>query len=237
MVLALVLGGGCATPESAVRMTFVMHSSHPDPELSFFVSDMVLVTGDTAASVRLDAGSPWQGDATALVSFIGPGNRTVTGRVAADEYDAVEFQLGVPFGRNHSNPLAAVAPLNVPSMFWTWQSGYKFLRVDLGNEWSFHLGSTGCVSSSAVRPPTQACRQPNLARIRLPVEAAKGIVVVDLDALHGDVDLGGVDNCMEAFADRPACRHLLVRLGLDADTGTCIEGCSGQRVFRLGNVE
>ena len=237
MTLTAVFAAGCATPGTAVRMTFEMHSSHPDAGLSFFVSSMVLVSGGSAVPVRFDAAGPWQDDATALVAFAGPENHTVTGRAAKDEYDAVEFLLGVPFERNHGNPLAAAPPLNVPSMFWTWQSGYKFLRVDLGNEWSFHLGSTGCMSASAVRPPAKACRQPNLARIRLPVEAAYGgIVLVDLDALHGDVDTGE-GNCMEAFADRPGCRRLLARLGLDADTGACTEGCSGQRVFRLGNVE
>ncbi len=215
-----------------------MRSSHPEPNISFFVSNMVLVSGDSEVPVRFDSAGPWQDGATALVSFTGPGGRTVTGRAAEGEYDAVVFRLGVPFEHNHGNPLAAAAPLNVPSMFWTWQSGYKFLRVDLGNEWSFHLGSTGCLSASAVRPPANACRQPNLARIRLPVEAAYGgIVLVDLDALHGDVEIAMAGNCMEAFAERPGCRRLLARLGLDADTGVCTEGCSGQSVFRLESVE
>lgn len=219
-------------------MTFVMQSSHPDPELSFFVSDMALIKGDMRTPVRFDATGPWQGAATALVSFLGSGNRTVTGRAAEDEYDAVEFRLGVPFERNHGNPLTAPSPLNLPSMFWTWQSGYKFLRVDLGNEWSFHLGSTGCVSASAVRPPVQACRRPNLARIRLPVRAAYGgSVLVDLDALHAEVDIAREGNCMDAFADRHACRRLLDRLGLDPDSGSCAEGCSGQVMFRLENFE
>ena len=104
-------------------------------------------------------------------------------------YQALEFDLGVPFERNHANPLTAPPPLNAASMFWTWQTGYKFLRLDLGTDWSFHLGSTGCVSESAVRPP-EACRQPNRATIRLPAAAAfDGVVAVDLDGLLAGIDI------------------------------------------------
>ncbi len=56
---------------------------------------------------------------------------------------------------NHANPAAALAPLNVGSMFWTWQLGYKFLRLDVRRQdsdtsaWSLHLGSEGCQSNAA----------------------------------------------------------------------------------------
>ena len=159
-------------------------------------------------------------------------NPAVTGRVASAIYQAVEFELGVPFEHNHANPLTAPPPLNVSSMFWTWQTGYKFLRLDLGNDWSFHLGSTGCVSASAVRPP-QACNRPNLATVRLPAAAAfQGVVVVDLDSLIAGLDVAAAENCVEAYGKREECRRLLAGLGIDAETGRCVSECGHQTLFR-----
>jgi uncharacterized repeat protein (TIGR04052 family) len=81
------------------------------------------------------------------------------------------FEVGVPFAINHQNPLHAKAPLNRSDMFWSWQLGYKFLRLDLvaddGQRWAMHLGSIGCDSSSAVRAPAAACAQPNLSGVQL----------------------------------------------------------------------
>ena len=215
---------------------FEVHSSHAvDPLLRFYVSDLTMLTTDGGAvPVRLDE-SPWQNDRTALVALGGPArNPVVSGRVATGRFEAIEFLLGIPHDRNHGDPLRAEPPLNVPSMFWTWQSGYKFLRLDIANDWSFHLGSTGCVSASAVRPPADPCRQPNAARIRLASAAPDtGTVVVDLEALLARVDIGADGNCIDSYAEREACRSLLTALGLEAGTGRCIADCDGQRVFRL----
>ena len=187
-----------------------------------------------AVPVSLDSTS-WQGDATAMVALGGAiENPVVTGEVEPGRYVGIEFLLGIPFDRNHGNPLAAAPPLNIPSMFWTWQSGYKFVRVDVANDWSFHLGSTGCVSASAVRPPDAPCRQPNAARIRLASDTpATGTIVLDLDALLAHIDPTVEDNCMEAYADRDACRGLLANLGMDPDTGLCLDGCESQTAFRF----
>lgn len=204
--------------------------------LQFFVSDLKMVYADGAAApVRLAVAPPYQDEKTALVSLAagdGPGNATIRGTVTRGDYVHMEFLLGIPFARNHGNPLDAEPPLDRPAMFWAWQSGHKFLRLDLGNAWSFHLGSTGCHSASAVRPPQRECRRPNLARIRLPASvAAGGRVDVDLGALLAAVDpiLGA--SCMGSYADDDACRRVLAELGLDAQTGRCIDDCRAQRVF------
>lgn len=213
-----------------------MHTTEAENALlRFYVSDLAAIDPQgRAAPVRLDANA-WQNDRTALVALGGnTENRVVSGRVEDGRFGAIEFLLGVPFERNHGNPLAAPPPLNVPSMFWTWQSGYKFVRLDIGNDWSFHLGSTGCVSASAVRPPGEPCRQPNGARIRLVNDApVVGTIAVDLDALLAHIDTTVEENCMAAYADHEACRRLLTNLGLDPDTGRCVDGCGAQAVFRF----
>ena len=231
-------------------------------QLGFYVSGLRMIDEQGAvAAVLLDT-TPTQstGDGVALVSWNGTcapnstadanraakaiphagatavNNPVVAGRVARARYHALEFELGVPFERNHANPLAAPAPLNVPSMFWTWQTGYKFLRLDIGTDWSFHLGSTGCISESAVRPP-EGCGQPNRVTIRLPAEAAfEGATVVDLDTLLADVDTASAASCVDDYGDLALCRRLLARLGIDADTGNCIGDCGSQVLFRYENA-
>ncbi len=263
-IVAITLLPGCGNPFAVpVRFEFqalptaVANCESRRGELRFYISDITMIDSSGAAvRVRLDDRSPWQDEGAALISLaVGcaespePGNRMISGSVARGRYAAMEFSLGVPFERNHLNPMRAAPPLNVPSMFWTWQTGYKFLRLDLGNAWSFHLGSTGCVSDSAMRPPRQPCRQPNVTRIRLPAEAVgSGTVLIDLDALLAGIDTTDAGNCVGAYRERRACRQLLGALGLDADTGRCVEsprpgsgrghpsqasGCAGQSVFRL----
>ena len=253
-IIANMLLLGCGNPlnvpvrfEFQTLPTVVADCESNRGELQFYISDLTMIDSSGAGvRVRLDDRHPWQNEGAALISLaVGcaespePGNRMVSGSVARGRYAAVEFSIGVPFERNHLNPMRAAPPLNVPSMFWTWQTGYKFLRLDLGNAWSFHLGSTGCVSDSAMRPPRQPCRQPNVTRIRLPAETAQGgNVLIDLDALLAGIDTTDADNCVGGYRERRACRQLLGALGLDADTGRCVEspqasGCAGQSVFRL----
>ena len=254
LALATTLAQGCGdTAYEPVRLEFRLESSHlacgagvVSGQLGFYVSGLRFVDAyGTTTPVSLDATSTQsQADGVALVGWAGSceqapdavaasmANPAVTGRVAGAMHQAVEFELGVPFEHNHANPLTAQPPLNLSSMFWTWQTGYKFLRLDLGNDWSFHLGSTGCVSASAVRPP-QACNRPNLATVRLPGAAAfQGVVVVDLDSLLAGLDVATAENCVEAYGKREECRRLLAGLGIDADTGHCDGDCGRQVFFR-----
>lgn len=248
LLLATVAATGCGNWNvEPVRLSFSLNSSLaagcngiPEPgQLRFYVSNLRMVeVNGAAAPVMLDAQPTQSQDAgIALVSWVGQcagaqDDPHISGKVARGDYAAVEFELGVPFERNHAHPLAAPPPLNVPSMFWTWQSGYKFLRLDVGTDWSFHLGSTGCVSPSAVRPP-ESCARPNRATIRLPAAVAwDGVVVVDLDALLAGIDPITAANCVDDYRAAPHCRHLLTRIGIDADNGQCDGGCGHQAFFR-----
>ena len=242
--LSAAVLSGCGAPPAAVELEF---RAQPDaavcgeiedlPDaLSFYVADIALIdAGGDAVPVRMHSKPPWQDERLALVALglgcgAGAANAAVSGTVPAGAYHALEFALGVPFARNHGNPLVAPPPLNIPAMFWVWQSGHKFLRLDAGNRWSFHLGSTGCVSPAAVRPPPASCRRPNLARVRLPWPGSGAIVVVDLGVLLED--FAAARNCVGSYHEDPACGRLLGALGLDAVSGQCIDGCAGQRVFR-----
>ncbi|WP_317931338.1 MbnP family copper-binding protein [Halioxenophilus sp. WMMB6] len=133
---------------------------------------------------------------------------------------SLHFTLGVPFQLNHQNPLQALAPLADSDMFWTWQLGYKFLRLDVSNlaakqHWALHLGSLGCQSSSAVRAPASPCRYPNRTEIQLDYFDPQKPIYLHLDRLFDANVLAGGENCMGDPESR-ACRPLFQALAADA---------------------
>ena len=125
----------------------------------------------------------------------------------------LSFMIGVPFELNHQNPLQQPAPLNRPDMFWSWQGGHKFVRLEMARadqHLSFHLGSTGCAAASKVRAPQTACAQPNTVAVSLPWQAGKHIVL-DLAQLLGD-DPDQKQSCTFHFGEEQACASLQQRL-------------------------
>lgn len=128
----------------------------------------------------------------------------------------LSFSLGVPADLNHQNPLLAATPLQQTDMHWSWQHGYKFLRLDLTGHanWSLHLGSTGCTSPSVMRPPQSPCQQPNLVKVQLQYSGQQQLVL-DLAPLLQDFGASGENSCM-SDPQTNSCRQLLPRLGVDA---------------------
>lgn len=172
---------------------------------------------------RFAAGSPWQNERVALIDLAGDsttGRRTaIQGSVEGHDgaYAGIRLTIGVPFELNHSNPLAAAAPLDRGEMFWTWQSGHKFLRADFaiaGHEWAFHLGSTGCSSASALRPPAQPCAQPNEMRIELEGDPLQGVVRLRLDPLIAAARAANYVVCTGDYLVDPACKDAYAATGL-----------------------
>jgi uncharacterized repeat protein (TIGR04052 family) len=125
----------------------------------------------------------------------------------------LSFTLGLPFAVNHQNPLTANSPLNFSEMFWSWQLGYKFLRLDLqgpAHGWAFHLGSTGCQSASVLRPPTLPCRHSNTIDITLDYQPNQQLQL-NLATLLAAVTLQQDNSCM---SDRlqSSCQQLFSNL-------------------------
>ncbi|MEJ2743140.1 MAG: metallo-mystery pair system four-Cys motif protein [Gammaproteobacteria bacterium] len=146
--------------------------------------------------------------------------------VAPDAVDAIRFTVGVPFDRNHQNPLTQTAPLNRPDMFWVWQTGHKFLRLELTNQstpFIFHLGSTGCASASALRPAVEKCKNPNRIAVQLDNIKHPSILVFDLATILEKLDnktttrdeTNDTHNCL-ATPDAPLCQDILSTLGVNA---------------------
>jgi len=125
----------------------------------------------------------------------------------------LSFTVGLPFAVNHQNPLTAGSPLNHSDMFWSWQLGYKFLRLDLQGPqqgFAFHLGSTGCQSASVLRPPALPCKAANTFNITLDYQPGQSLQL-DLALLLQHVELTSDNSCMSDSL-QATCQQLFTNL-------------------------
>ena len=172
----------------------------------FFVSGVRLIDADGhRVPLELAQDGVWQRRDVAFLSFEDPKSKCadgspiereeIVGDAPAGNYTGIEFELGIPGDLNHGDATVAQSPLNLTDMFWTWQSGYKFLRFDArvaepdgSNAGYFlHLGSTGCTQPGS-GPVT--CRNPHLETIALSgFDPTKNVVVADLGSLFQHADL------------------------------------------------
>jgi cytochrome c peroxidase len=218
-------------------------------DFRLYVHNVRLInTAGKDVSVELEQDGKWQTDNIALLDFengSGPcANGTadtrdfIKGQVPAGNYVGVRFTVGVPFERNHGEPAKAPSPLNLTQMFWVWNSGYKFARIEmkttgLPQGWMLHLGSTGCLPAGAQQTPPARCSFPNRAEVMvLKFDAARDVILTDLKAL---LDGANVDvnqektarGCMSAQNDAD-CDALFSNLGLPFNG----KQAAGQRFFR-----
>ncbi len=219
-----------------------------------YVSEVALLRADgSAVFVDLDQDGRWQHQNVALLDFEnGQGpcangtaatNDTVRGSVPRGDYTGAIFTVGVPFALNHGDPTLAASPLNLTAMFWNWQGGYKFIKVDLSTAgqparteapatshaggtaptagpagWSLHLGSTVCAAASRTTPASH-CANPNRMTIRLErFNPAANVVVVDaapvLAAANVDTNAPETSPGCMSFPNDPDCLTVMPRLGL-----------------------
>lgn len=113
-------------------------------DFRFYVSEVALIDeSGNVVPVALEQDGMWQHESVALLDFEDqtgacsngtPEMRTeVVGTVPSGNYTGVMFTLGVPFALNHDDATLAPSPLNLTAMWWNWQGGYKFARIDIEN--------------------------------------------------------------------------------------------------------
>lgn len=123
---------GVGTKESTIIPT----------DFRFYVSNVALIDQEgNAVPLKLEQDGKWQSQNTALLDFedgknscdngTAEINTTVVGTIPEGNYQSLQFTLGVPQNLNHKDAAIAPSPLNLTSMWWNWQGGYKFLRADL----------------------------------------------------------------------------------------------------------
>lgn len=204
-------------------------------DFRFYVSNVRLVDASGAeAAVTLDPSS-WQGYGVALLDFEnGTGNCTggtlemntaVHGTADPGTYVGLKFDVGVPVASNHLNVQAANPPLSNSAMYWSWTTGYKFVKIDgLINRanpftFNFHLGSTGCTLGTPGDFSTSSCTTLNVPAVSFPsFGASTQAVALDIALLFANTDFdttdgGGAPGCMSGATD-PECASIFPNLGL-----------------------
>ena len=204
-----------------------------------FVSGAALIRADgTAQPIALEQDGKWQLDDLALLDFEdGSGgcstgtaeiNTTLRGTVPEGDYVGLSFALAVPFDKNHIDPTLAAPPLNTTAMFWNWQGGYRFLRIDMvpvgqaadgPKGWFLHLGSTLCPAASKTEAPSAACKNPNYLPVSFAAfDPATNVVVIDPANVVAEADMTvnaaeTSPGCM-SFPDDADCTTVMTKLGL-----------------------
>lgn len=215
-------------------------TSYRPQDFRLYVHDVALITEyGTSVPFELADDGVWQRREVAMLDFEdGTGecsngtaamHTTLEGFAYGAHYQFLEFTLGVPFALNHQDATRAPPPLNSSAMFWSWQGGYKFLRIDgltagLPMGTVFHLGSTGC-TPGALPNSVETCAAPNRVRISVPRfdpdDAEARTVVFDLERLFVGSNLdvnapGTAEGCMSTPGD-DECAPLFQRVGLPFD--------------------
>ncbi len=207
-------------------------------DFRLYVHDVRLTTSDAQeVPVVLEQDGKWQYQNVALLDFedkaAGCSNGTkelntkIVGKVPPGTYSGLVFKVGVPFELNHNDAAAAPSPLNLTGLFWSWNDGYKFLRIDSvptagGSPFLAHLGSTECMADANGK--ITSCARENRPTVQFAMfDAATNKVVIDYAALvaHNDLTMngGGAPGCMSG-KDDPECGPLLGQLGIHIQDGT-----------------
>lgn len=209
-------------------------------DFRFYVHDVYLTTsGGDMVAVELEDDGVWQRDGLALLDFengSGPCvngtagmNTSLRGTVEAGDYTGLRFVLGVPADMNHIDHTTAAAPQDITGLFWNWNAGYKFARIDhtsadQPNGWNVHLGSTGCSPSGDPTVPATSCANAHRPEIVLTsFDWETDEVGADLALLLDGSDVsqqgGGASGC-QAFPADPDCAAVMNRFGLDYEGST-----------------
>ncbi len=206
-------------------------------DFRLFISEAALTKADGSLQpISLEQDGQWQIGDLALLDFEDasgacangtPGlNTTLRGTVPEGAYTGLALTVGVPFAQNHQDPTLAPAPLNTTAMFWNWQGGYKFIRIDMAavdkapdaKGWFLHLGSTMCDAASKTEAP-KACKNENRIALRFDgFDPAKNTLVIDPAKVVADADLKvnapeTSPGCMSFLKDAD-CLTVMGKLGL-----------------------
>ncbi len=206
-------------------------------DLRFYVHDVRFVTAEgREVPVALDQ-DDFQNGEIALLDFetggsaCGSGNTPthteLTGTIAEPgPFTMLRFRLGVPEARNHLDSGSQPSPMNLSSMYWGWQGGYKFLRFEAltpTGAVSLHVGATACSGDPTMG--TRTCANGNRPELTLALPAGFSTsthqVVIDVARWLAGLDLTG-DGCESSLADTE-CPAWFATVGLpDASAQTLV---------------
>jgi uncharacterized repeat protein (TIGR04052 family) len=203
-------------------------------DFRFYVSRPRLVREDgVEVPLALTQDGAWQVDEVALLDFENgmescangtPETRDrIEGTVAAGSYHGVRFDVGLPFEKNHRDPTLQPSPLNLTKLFWNWNGGYKFMRIDLESSgqpsgWTVHLGSASCTPRLGPTTVPTECAFENRVAVDLPsFDPVRDVVTLDLATLLAGSNIDLVSDqsagCMSGPSDAD-CEDVFQQFGL-----------------------
>jgi len=153
-------------------------------------------------------------------------NVPITGKVPAGSYSGIRFTLGVPFNKNHADPLTQPSPLNLTALFWVWNAGHKFARLDFSSTgiprgFFVHLGSTGCTPNDTKLTIPTSCKFPNRVEVTFSsFELSRDAVIADLGALLRDTNV-------DVSQNKPEAEDSGMRMGAGCMSGPTTADCVG----------
>ena len=199
-------------------------------QLQFFVSDVAVKNNQGKWQVWPLKNNDNQSDNVALLGDYCQSSKNKQSNwqlvfenpIKPSNLSEIRFTLGVPFLVNHQNPLLQSSPLNVPNMFWVWQTGHKFFRLDMEevnefeqkDNWQFHLGSTGCKAPSPLRPPNKPCINGNQVTVTLDVNEHLSEIELSLTGLFTNIVITKGNSC-QSETDNQSCHQLFNNIGLN----------------------
>jgi uncharacterized repeat protein (TIGR04052 family) len=262
------VSGSANTPVQCATVLPGIGSTPVDAQLTdlrFYLTDVQLVNDKgVAVPVTLDK-NDWQfsstsGNVTLIDLENAQGacgsegtsatNAVVSGTVPTGNYVKVKATIGVPEKLSHSDVMAASAPLDIMAMGWSWQSGRKFVKIELNPvggvstntttgastvtasavTYNLHLASTNC---SGPGDGTDSCAKKNLAQFTLDFNPSTQQVALDIAQLFKTTDISvnknGTVGCMSGTTDLD-CPALFTQMGLDLTSGG--QASAAQSVFR-----
>ncbi len=192
-------------------------------DMRAYVHDLNWVTDDgSLVPIELEEDGIWQRDGVALLDFedgcengTAQMNTSVRGLALPGRYQAIQFSVGVPVELNSSETVLENrgSPLNQSALFWSWRSGYKYVRLDTDSRFfRFHLGAVDCDEDFT-------CDHVNIPTFRLAgFDAERDEINLDVRRLLRDADLsqntmGTAPGCMGDPAD-PDCTEIFAVFGL-----------------------
>lgn len=231
-------------------------------DFAFYVHDIVLKTSDgKSITTTLDSNDfqdprygvallDFQDKDTSCTGAAKPTNKEVKLKATVDPatVTGIEFKVGVPSEKNHHQASTAGAPYNRTGLFWAWQSGHKFMRLDVKptnqvtkldttkvSTFNLHLGSTGC-SGDPTAGAVVSCTSPNRPGVSLNGVTVTNLttnpIVLDYAALvtgtNINQDTGGAVGCMSSQTDTD-CPNIFGNLGLSFG----LNPAGTQQAFRI----
>ena len=149
-------------------------------------------------------------------------NTKLIGGPVVGLFSGIEFTVGVPEDLNHQDDTTLAAPLNSAGMYWSWNGGYKFMKLELLNGSSspnaWHIGSSSCTNS--------VCTYYNRATITVTKSSgtfnpSTDTVALDLQALMNGTDTTTTAlSCMAGPQSTDTkCGTIGVNMGVTKATG------------------